>query len=104
MTSKESKEAAFGCVLAIVGLPAFMFVVAFLKAFVARQLWIWFIAPTFGLRAPGFAAMYGLTLFIGALWPEPPHPKETESPWWTPFIGYPFILLAGYVTHWLMVR
>lgn len=106
MTDKRDLEAFGGCLLMALGFPVWWFITAFVKAYVARWMWIWFITPTFGKDAPGFATMYGLALFVGVLWPDPPRPKETsDTPWWaTLLVGYPVLLLAGYITHWLMIR
>ena len=101
---RDTKEGLLGCTLVVIGFPVLMFITALLKAFVARQLWIWFIQPTFLLAPPSYGVMYGLALFVGALWPAHPVPKETEDHWWLPFVGYPLTLFVGFITHWLVVR
>jgi hypothetical protein len=102
---KKRTAEALGCAVILAIAPVFFFAFAFVQAFVGRQLWQWFIEPTFRVPAPSFAMFYGLVLFVAVIAPEPARPKEKEEQeWWAPLIKYPLILLIGYITHWLVIR
>ena len=45
----------------------FGFITSLLQAFVAIQLWMWFIVPTFGLPPLGLVTAMGITLLISLL-------------------------------------
>jgi hypothetical protein len=45
----------------------FGFIASLLQAFVAIQLWMWFIVPTFGLPPLGLVTAMGITLLISLL-------------------------------------
>ena len=46
------------------------------QAFVLVMLWGWFVQPTFGMPAPGYAAAIGLTLIVRYLTHQAPPLKE----------------------------
>ncbi len=50
----------------VLGIP-----LAVLRAWVVQRLWVWFVAPTFGVETPKVAVLYGLAWVVGLLWPTP---------------------------------
>lgn len=106
--SKDS-DAIFGCVGALVAVPAVIGGSWLVEGLVAKQLWAWFIVPTFGLSALTVAQAIGIGLLWGLFTPSPDtddDSKTTEQKWTSIFVKLflkPLMaLFAGWiVNHWM---
>jgi len=93
-----------------------LFIVPFIRGFVLKTLWAWFVIPVFGLPSLGMATAYGLGLviqtFIGnSNFPEskadedmtPEAVKERLAKAFSRVLSEPLItLFFGWVAHSLM--
>lgn len=75
-----------------------------LSGFVLKQLWGWFVVPTFGLPELSIPIALGLSLTVTMLTGAPENkPKDEQEEWWEPLlrlIAKPVIFLVyGFIVH-----
>lgn len=83
-----------------------LFIAPFVRAFVLKTLWAWFMVPVFGLQPLGLAAAYGIGLalhtFVGVRSTTSPSPGESPKAL-VELVATPIvILLLGAIAHSFM--
>jgi hypothetical protein len=78
MTDDQDKT-LFGCIGAIVVLPLVLAYAALLEGFVAKQLWLWFIVPTFGLNPLTIPQAIGISILWGLFSPSPSRQADDDE-------------------------
>jgi len=105
MNKKMSSE---GCVLALVWFVLLIVFGVILEGYVIKELWGWFIVPTFSAPILNIRSAIGIALVATALQPTPEtNTHDKSEPWWSAMlevtikvpVRWGFILLVGYMVY-----